>query len=167
MVLAAGKTGRRFILPSESAKEAAPAADAPLFAAGSLLDICAHLCERQTLPQCAAPPPGAAQSVHDADLVDVRGQTVAKRALEIAAAGGHSLLFCGPPGSGKSMLAARLPGLLPPLTPRTALESAAILSLCGQFRPERFSQPTFRSPHHSASAVALVGGGVRSNTKRE
>ncbi|WP_319242432.1 YifB family Mg chelatase-like AAA ATPase [uncultured Propionivibrio sp.] len=159
MVLAAGKTGRRFILPSESAKEAAPAADAPLFAAGSLLDICAHLCERQTLPQCAAPPPGAAMSASDTDLADVRGQTVAKRALEIAAAGGHSMLLCGPPGSGKSMLAARLPGLLPPLTPRTALESAAILSLCGQFRPERFSQPTFRSPHHSASAVALVGGG--------
>lgn len=162
MVLAAGKTGRRFVLPAESAQEAAPAADAPLFAAGSLLDICAHLCGRQDLPLCSPVPydsGGNGAAMIDCDLADVRGQRLAKRGLEIAAAGGHSLLFCGPPGSGKSMLAARLPGLLPPLTPNAALESAAILSLCGLFRPERFAQPTFRSPHHSASAVALVGGG--------
>ena len=82
-----------------------------------------------------------------------------KRVLEIAAAGAHSILFAGPPGSGKSMLATRLPGLLPPMTEEAALESAAVLSLAGQFRPERFKRHPYRSPHHTASSAALVGGG--------
>ena len=93
------------------------------------------------------------------DLADVRGQLAARRALEIAAAGGHSLLLRGPPGSGKTMLAERLAALLPPLTTDEALESAALASLAGRFDPARWGQRPTRSPHHSASAIALVGGG--------
>ena len=93
------------------------------------------------------------------DLAEVRGQAHAKRALEIAATGGHSLLLAGPPGTGKSMLASRLPGLLPRMTQEAALESAAVLSLAGQFTPAHFGRHPYRSPHHTASAAALVGGG--------
>lgn len=93
------------------------------------------------------------------DLSEVRGQTAAKRALEIAAAGGHSILMSGPPGTGKSMLAQRFPGLLPDMSDEEALEAAAIHSLAGTFETSRWRQRPFRSPHHSASAPALVGGG--------
>jgi len=93
------------------------------------------------------------------DLAEVRGQEHAKRALEIAAAGGHSVLFVGPPGAGKSMLAQRLPSLLPPLSEEEALEAAALASLAGRFVPERWRERPYRAPHHTASAVALVGGG--------
>ena len=162
MALQAGDSGKTFILPAASASEALLTQTAPVLAADSLLAVCAHLCERETLS-----PPAAATvdrempefSPAGPDLADVRGQAQARRALEIAAAGQHSLLFAGPPGSGKSMLAARLPGLLPPLELAAARESAAILSLSGQFRPERFGQRIFRQPHHTASAIALVGGG--------
>jgi magnesium chelatase family protein len=90
---------------------------------------------------------------------DVKGQQAAKRALEIAAAGGHSVLMVGAPGTGKSMLAQRFASILPPMTTQEALESAAVLSLAGQFKPERWSQRVVQAPHHTASAVALVGGG--------
>ena len=93
------------------------------------------------------------------DLIEVKGQAAAKRGLEIAAAGGHSVLMMGPPGTGKSMLAHRFVGLLPPLSQDEALESAAVLSLNGGFAPERWGVRTTRQPHHSASSVALVGGG--------
>ena len=89
----------------------------------------------------------------------MRGQHHAKRALEIAAAGGHSLLFIGPPGAGKTMLASRLPGLLPRLTDQQAIETAAIQSLHKRFHPKHWRRRPFRAPHHTASAVALVGGG--------
>jgi magnesium chelatase family protein len=93
------------------------------------------------------------------DLAEVKGQAQAKRALELAAAGGHSLLMSGPPGTGKSMLAQRLPGILPPMTETEALESAAVLSVAGRFDAEKFGQRPFVPTHHSASAPALVGGG--------
>jgi magnesium chelatase family protein len=107
-------------------------------------------------PFAVAPAPTLARYP---DLAEVKGQAQAKRALEVAAAGGHSLLMSGPPGAGKSMLAQRLPGLLPPMTPAEALESAAVHSLAGSFKLAQWNQRPFRAPHHSASSAALVGGG--------
>lgn len=157
MALQASDSGKTFILPAASAEEAALARSGELLAAPSLLAVCAHLSGREALS------PPAAVDDHDAaifpDLAEVRGQTQAKRALEIAAAGKHSLLMVGPPGSGKSMLAARLPGLMPALDPDAAKGSAAVLSLVGQFRAGAFGRRPYRQPHHTASAVALVGGG--------
>ena len=158
MVLAADKSGRRFVLPAVSATEAALANDVCILSANTLLEVCAHLCGQSELPECVVDLSAFTPPEHP-DMSDVRGQAQAKRALEIAAAGAHSLLFSGPPGSGKSMLAARLPGILPPMTQAAALESAAILSLIGQFSPHTFAQHPFRSPHHTASSPALVGGG--------
>ncbi len=156
------------VLPPGSAEEAALVPDATVVRVAHLLDAV-----QQFLPQKpdAAPSPHTAsgwtrvQSVpfasqaHYADLADVKGQAGAKRALEIAAAGGHSLLLVGPPGSGKSMLAQRFAGLLPAMTTTQALESAAVASLAGRFRLEQFGQRPTLAPHHTASAVALVGGG--------
>ena len=159
MVLAAGATGRTFVLPQDSANEAALARDVRILGAESLLQVCAHLGGQSTLSECVAGNDAGVSPDDYPDLADVRGQVQAKRALEIAAAGGHSLLLAGPPGTGKSMLAARLPGLLPPMTPAAALESAAVLSLAGQFRPENFGRHPWRSPHHTSSPAALVGGG--------
>ena len=156
--------GRRgFVLPTHSADEAALVGEVPIFAARDLLQVVAHLAaeagdERaQRLAQHRPSERGAVP--HYADLADVKGQPAARRALEIAAAGGHNLLMVGPPGTGKSMLAQRLPGILPPMTDDEALESAAVLSLAGQFAPERWGRRAFRAPHHSASGAALVGGG--------
>ena len=167
MVLAAGRTGRAFVLPAGSAHEAALAREVRILTANTLLEVCAHLSGQAELSACPAPSVDRSGASATADLADVRGQTQAKRALEIAAAGAHSLLFVGPPGAGKSMLAARLPGLLPPMTQDAALESAALLSLAGQFRPADFAVPPWRSPHHTASSAALVGGGVSSIAKCE
>jgi magnesium chelatase family protein len=157
MALQTAGNGKTFILPTASAGEAALTGDSEILAAASLLAVCAHLSGRETLP------PAAAATVQEApslpDLADVRGQAQAKRALEIAAAGNHSLLMIGPPGAGKSMLAARLPGLMPELDRDEARASAAVLSLVGQFRPESFGRRPYRQPHHTASAVAMVGGG--------
>lgn len=155
-----GAAARDLVLPAASASEAALVPGLALRGAAHLLDVV-----RALLPGDAAQPLPLAQPPDHAavdappDLLDVRGQTSAKRALELAAAGAHSLLLIGPPGSGKSMLAQRLAGLLPPLDQAGALESAAVLSIAGAFDPRRWRQRIVRSPHHSASAVALVGGG--------
>jgi magnesium chelatase family protein len=155
-------TPRALVLPAASASQAALAQGPVIHAAAHLLDVV-----RALLPagaDAAAPLPLATPQARVAapappDLRDVKGQSAAKRALEIAAAGGHSLLMMGPPGTGKSMLAQRLAGLLPPLSHDEALESAAVLSLTGAFAPERWAERVLRCPHHSASPVALVGGG--------
>ena len=158
---------RLLVLPAASAAEAAPAGYAGTRAARSLREVWESLTEGGALPAPASPDdaqdspdarPGALPAAPD--LADVRGQAAARRALEVAAAGGHSLLLVGPPGTGKSMLAQRLPGLLPPMTPDEALESAAVMSLTGAgLRPGAWGVRPFRAPHHSASGAALVGGG--------
>ncbi len=157
MMLGAAKSGRAFILPRASAEEAALAESAEVYAADSLLAVCAHLSGRTLLPRVIAQ--AAVTRPNYADLAEVKGQQNARRALEITAAGGHSLLMSGPPGTGKSMLASRLPGILPPMTQAEALESAAVLSLTGRFLVENWRVRPYRSPHHTASGVALVGGG--------
>jgi len=157
MAVAARQAGRAFVLPAASAAEAALVQGATILGATSLLAVCEHLAGRTELTRSAAPLPVPRDD--DLDLADVRGQGQAKRVLEIAAAGGHSLLFTGPPGTGKSMLAQRLPGLLPPMDDAEALEVAAVASIAGRFVPETLGQRPYRAPHHTASAVALVGGG--------
>jgi magnesium chelatase family protein len=158
MTLKAHRDGRAFVLPAASAEEAALVRDAIVHPAASLLAVCAHLTGREALPRFVAPQTHRV-GTSTPDLADIRGQVLPKRALEVAAAGRHSMLMLGPPGTGKSMLAHRLPGLLPPMTQDEALESAAIHSLCGRFRLQDWDRRPLRAPHHTASAVALVGGG--------
>ena len=151
------KSGRAFILPRDSAAEAALVNDAIVYPANSLLEVCAHLAGRTILEQLSAAK--HADIIHYADFSEVKGQSGPKRALEIAAAGGHSVIMSGPPGAGKSMLAGRFAGILPGMTEQEALESAALLSLSGSYKVENWKRRPFRSPHHTASGVALVGGG--------
>jgi magnesium chelatase family protein len=156
--LAAAAQGRKLIVPAGNGAEAALAAEVEAFTARTLLEVCGHLSGYKTLPRAIAPPCGYD---HGPDLRDVRGQTRARRALEIAAAGGHHLLLVGPPGCGKTLLASRLPGLLPDASEAEALEAAAIASISGRgLDPTRWRTRPFRSPHHTASPVALVGGGA-------
>ena len=150
---------RALIIPTENAAEASLVGGVEVFAASHLLDVCAHLNHTQALSPLkhngvAVLPLG------EHDLIDVRGQYHARRALEVAAAGGHSLLMIGPPGTGKTMLASRLSGILPPMTEQEALESAAVASVSDKgFDVGQWRQRPFRTPHHTASGVALVGGG--------
>lgn len=167
MALALRGQATRLVLPPGSAEEAALAPDAEIYRATHLLDVVRQFLPEDTLAaepddsgwthqaMPALPP----QVANQPDLADVKGQAGPKRALEIAAAGGHSLLMSGPPGTGKSMLAERLSGLLPPMSTEEALESATLLSLAGRFTPAHWMQRPTLSPHHTASAVALVGGG--------
>jgi magnesium chelatase family protein len=158
MTYRAARSGHGFVLPAASAAEAALVSDAAIYPATTLLAVCAHLAGDSPIARFSdTPSPEATQYP---DLAEVKGQAHAKRALEIAASGAHSLLMVGPPGTGKSMLAARLPGLLPPMTDAEALDSAALQSLARPgFQVERWRERPFRSPHHSASSAALVGGG--------
>ncbi len=158
----AGPRSRALVLPQASAQEAALVDGLVIHGAAHLLDVVQALlpgdaAQRSELPKIVALPRAVPANL--ADLRDVKGQSTAKRALEIAAAGGHSVLMMGPPGTGKSMLAHRFAGLLPPLSQDEALESAAILSLNGSFSADRWQARVVRQPHHGASAVALVGGG--------
>ncbi len=151
---------RGLICPAAQGGEAAWAGDLTVLAPGDLLALINHLKGTQLLN----PPEAklAIESAHHADMLDIKGQETAKRAVEIAAAGGHNLLMVGPPGAGKSMLAARLPGLLPSLDPSEALEVSMIHSLAGELADQGLMrQRPFRDPHHSASVAALVGGGLR------
>jgi magnesium chelatase family protein len=162
MSLATRRDGGRlaFILPQANADEAALVSSAAIYPASSLLQVCAHF---------AAKSADAMLSRHESaplvmqpeypDFADVKGQLLVKRALEVAAAGNHSILMVGPPGAGKTMLAARFAGLLPEMSDEEALEAAAVQSLTGGFRIEHWKRRPFRSPHHTSSGVALVGGG--------
>lgn len=156
-----GESRRRgFILPAANADEAALVSGASILPAVSLLEVCAHFTARGAegrLRPHRATPSSAVPAYPD--FADVKGQLQARRAMEVAAAGNHSVLLAGPPGSGKSMLASRLPGILPPMDEQQALESAAVRSLTGGFDAAQWKQRPYRAPHHTASAVALVGGG--------
>ena len=152
--------GRALVLPVANAPEAALVEGVQVYGATDLLAVVSHLrAETFIAPQPATALADIATSTPTPDLRDITGQQRAKRALEIAAAGGHSLLFIGPPGAGKTMLASRLPGLLPPLRDDEALETAAIHSVQREFRLRDWRRRPFRAPHHTASAIALVGGG--------
>ncbi|HFF9496376.1 YifB family Mg chelatase-like AAA ATPase [Serratia marcescens] len=157
--LAAADAGRQLILSTDNAAEVGLIAQSHSHTAQHLLEVCAFLLGQGELP-VAATPPDADSACENDDLRDIIGQKQAKRALEIAAAGGHNLLLIGPPGTGKTMLASRLTGLLPPLTETEALESLAVASLQHHIPAALpWRQRPFRAPHHSASMAALVGGG--------
>ncbi|MEJ1354487.1 MAG: YifB family Mg chelatase-like AAA ATPase [Candidatus Sedimenticola sp. (ex Thyasira tokunagai)] len=159
VALAAREAGRSLILPTASAAEAALVEGVKVFPADHLLEVCDHLIKGNRL-QAATPENIPPLTLYHPDLADVRGQHHARRALEVAAAGGHSLLMIGPPGTGKSMLASRLPGILPEMSEDEALETAAILSVSNRgFDIDDWRKRPFRTPHHTASGVALVGGG--------
>jgi len=167
LALHASQVVTQLVLPPGSAEEAALVPSAQVVRARHLLDVVQHFLPSS--PETPPPEPSEgwtrihtqplAKTVQYPDLADVKGQLGAKRALEIAAAGGHSLLLVGPPGSGKSMLAQRFAGLLPPMTTDEALQSAAVASLAGRFSLDKWAQRPTGHPHHTASAVALVGGG--------
>ena len=159
--LAAAGEGRSLIVPAGNGAEAALAGNVRAYTARTLLEVVAHLNGEKTLPRAIADVRVTGEQNYP-DLADVRGQLQARRALEIAAAGNHHLIFIGPPGGGKTLLAARLPGLLPPLDDHEAMEAALVASACGhELDPMLWRQRRFRTPHHTASAAALVGGGSR------
>lgn len=156
----AAAEGRGVICPAACGGEAAWAGEIEVLAPRNLIALMNHIKGTQLL---SPPEPALAESENAyLDLADVKGQESAKRALEVAAAGGHNLLMVGPPGSGKSMLAARMPGILPPLSPAEALDVSMIHSIAGQLKEGRLlQQRPYRDPHHSASLPAMVGGGNR------
>ena len=158
--LHAGSRDMGLICPAAQGAEAAWAGNVEVVAAPSLLGLLNHF--KGTAPLANVQPGAVEPRTPGPDLRQVKGQEVAKRALEIAAAGGHNLLFCGPPGAGKSLMAACLPGILPDLTPAEALEVSMVASVAGTLEGGMLTrQRPFRAPHHSASMAALVGGGLK------
>lgn len=158
VVLAAHHAQRRLVVPAQNADEAGLVAEAKVLSASHLLEVVGHVQGECALKHCQIP------QLNDvpwaADMMDVRGQPHARRGLEVAAAGKHSVLLMGPPGTGKTMLASRLPGILPEISTAEALESAAIASISKSgFDPSQWRRIPFRAPHHSSSSAALAGGG--------
>ncbi|MCJ8162505.1 YifB family Mg chelatase-like AAA ATPase [Acinetobacter zhairhuonensis] len=156
IAIACQQAQHRLILPEQNALEAAQLPHFEVYAAKHLKDVCEHLSQTHPLPAVKVEADSHRQA-YKFDLADVKGQLRPRRGLEIAAAGGHSLLFRGPPGTGKTLLASRLPSILPPLDTQENLEVASIYSVANT--QHRFGQRPFRAPHHTASAIALVGGG--------
>lgn len=160
MALATNASNRAIILPAMNAIEASLASGLAIFGADHLRSVCAHLASQKSLEKFHAHARYVIPLQQYPDLADVRGQTHAKRALEIAAAGGHSVLFTGPPGTGKTMLSSRLPGILPEMTDSEAQATAVVYSVSANgFDATHWRRRPFRAPHHTASSVALVGGG--------
>ena len=159
--IGANAAGKGLICPADSGPEAAWAGtDVDIVAPRSLIAIANHFRGTQVLSRPVAAIREPARNLPD--LADIKGQESAKRALEVAAAGGHHMLMCGPPGAGKSMLAQRLPSILPPLSPKELLEVSMIASMAGELAGGKLTdRRPFRSPHHSASMAAMVGGGLR------
>lgn len=158
MANATKKAGRKIILPEYNANEASFITDLPIYASTHLNEVCSHLTGKTPLSLYRQDSISPLKVFPD--LKEVQAHHLAKRALEIAASGGHNLLMMGPPGSGKTMLAERLPGILPPVNEKQALEIAAINSVSNQgFKLQSWGIRPFRSPHHTASAIAMVGGG--------
>ncbi len=156
---ACSMASHKLVLPSQSANEAALVLGGEIYPAAHLLEVCAHL-GGDTPISVYTDPPQSSEVKREQDFADIRAQNHAKRALEVAAAGGHNLIMMGPPGTGKTMLAERLPGILPPMTDTQALESASVMSISTQgFDTKKWKQRPIRHPHHTASGVALVGGG--------
>jgi len=157
-VLSAHASHRELILPTDDAEEAS-LSRRPCRHADHLLKVCRYLSDGEALNE-VSPTPLQEEVFYGPDLADIRGQEHAKRALEVAAAGGHNLLMSGPPGTGKSMLAHALPGILPPLNEHEALQVASLYSVSRQSQRPYFLTRPFRQPHHTSSGVALVGGGT-------
>ena len=159
--MAAHEAGCSLIVPEHNAMEAGLVDGCEVYACKSLLHLCNHLAFPEQMQRLKSEPPGIADATEVcADLSDVRGQHQARRALEVAASGGHNLLLVGPPGTGKSMLASRLPGILPAMTLQQSLETASVASISrGGLNIDQWRKRPYRAPHHTASGVALVGGG--------
>jgi magnesium chelatase family protein len=158
--VACSESKRTLIIPQQNAEQASWVKQAKIIAIEHLTQLFAHFARQTPLPLVTTKSPAQARQVAKLDMADVVGQPLARRALEIAASGSHNLLFIGPPGTGKTMLASRLPGILPPMSETEALESAAIQSISHQhISSYSWLMRSFRAPHHTASSAALVGGG--------